>query len=50
MRLALFGGLNHLQLGQLLAFKPGSIKKKPGIAVHEDSKDDEAWLDDLLDE
>ncbi|KAG1149996.1 hypothetical protein G6F37_010964 [Rhizopus arrhizus] len=30
--------------------KPGSIKKKPVIAVHEDSKDDEAWLDDLLDE
>ncbi|CAO3682060.1 unnamed protein product [Rhizopus stolonifer] len=28
--------------------KPGSIKKKP--AVNEDNKDDEAWLDDLLDE
>ncbi|RCH80972.1 hypothetical protein CU098_003436 [Rhizopus stolonifer] len=28
--------------------KPGSIKKKP--TVNEDNKDDEAWLDDLLDE
>jgi hypothetical protein len=30
--------------------KPGSIKKKPAAVIVEDNKDDEAWLDDLLDE
>ncbi|KAL4209746.1 hypothetical protein AB4K20DRAFT_1590369 [Rhizopus microsporus] len=29
--------------------KPGSIKKKPTAVIVEDNKDDEAWLDDLLD-